>query len=112
MSPSSPPSRPSDPAVSADRPDSRRNQDAPPARRKRKRGPLRRRPNGKWIGGVCTGIAEWLGWDVTLIRIVFVVGSVIPIIPGFVVYAILWLLVPMAKTQASPPSTVDDAGNR
>jgi phage shock protein PspC (stress-responsive transcriptional regulator) len=46
------------------------------------------------IAGVCGGIAEWRGWNVTLVRVLFVVGSLVPIIPGFVVYLVLWVLVP------------------
>jgi phage shock protein PspC (stress-responsive transcriptional regulator) len=46
------------------------------------------------LAGVCGGIAQWRGWNVTLVRVLFIVGSVIPIIPGFVVYLVLWLLLP------------------
>jgi phage shock protein PspC (stress-responsive transcriptional regulator) len=60
-------------------------------------GPLRRSTRNKLIAGVCGGIAEWRGWNATLVRVVFVVGSFIPIIPGFVVYLVLWLLVPKAR---------------
>jgi phage shock protein C len=48
----------------------------------------------KMIAGVCAGIAEWLGWNATLVRILFVVGSFVPIIPGFVVYVVLWIILP------------------
>jgi len=40
------------------------------------------------------GIAEWLGWKASTVRILFVVGSFVPVIPGFVVYVILWVTVP------------------
>ena len=49
---------------------------------------------GKIIAGVCAGIAEWLGWSPGIVRILFVVGSFVPIIPVFVVYLILWAIVP------------------
>jgi len=55
---------------------------------------LRRSTENRLIAGVCGGIAGWLGWDVNVVRILFVVGSFVPIIPGFVVYLILWALVP------------------
>lgn len=55
---------------------------------------LRRSMKGKIIAGVCAGLAEWLGWNPGIVRILFVVGSFIPIIPGFVVYVILWAIVP------------------
>lgn len=51
----------------------------------------------KMIAGVCGGIAEWLGWDVTLVRVLYVVVSVASVaFPGILVYLILWALMPRA----------------
>lgn len=55
---------------------------------------LRRSMEGKIIAGVCAGIAEWLGWSPGIVRILFIVGSFVPIIPGFIVYLILWVILP------------------
>jgi phage shock protein PspC (stress-responsive transcriptional regulator) len=47
------------------------------------------------LTGVCGGIAEWLGWDPTVVRILYVVGSTVSIaFPGMLVYVILWLIMP------------------
>ena len=47
------------------------------------------------IAGVCGGLAEWLGWDVTLVRVLYVVVSVLSAaFPGILVYVILWFLMP------------------
>jgi len=47
------------------------------------------------IAGVCGGIAEWLGWDPTLVRVLYVVGSILSVaFPGILVYVILWIIVP------------------
>lgn len=47
------------------------------------------------IAGVCGGIAEWLGWDPTVVRILYVVVSVLSVaFPGILVYVILWMLMP------------------
>lgn len=62
-------------------------------------GDLRRSTDHKVIAGVCAGIAEWLGWKATTVRILFVVGSFVPIIPGFVVYLVLWAVLPMKRLQ-------------
>jgi len=59
---------------------------------------LRLSINNKILGGVCAGIAEWLDWDPTTVRLVFIIGSFIPIIPGFVVYLILWILLPKRES--------------
>jgi phage shock protein PspC (stress-responsive transcriptional regulator) len=49
------------------------------------------------IGGVCGGIAEWLGWDPTVVRILYVAGSVASVaFPGVLVYIILWIIMPRA----------------
>ncbi|ANM31688.1 stress-responsive transcriptional regulator [Acidobacteria bacterium Mor1] len=49
------------------------------------------------FGGVCGGLAEWLGWNPTLTRILFVLVSVLSAaFPGILVYLALWLIVPRA----------------
>ncbi|MBX2989821.1 MAG: PspC domain-containing protein [Bacteroidetes bacterium] len=58
---------------------------------------LRRSTRNKMIAGVCAGLASWLGWDVTVVRVLFVVGSFIPVIPGFLVYLVLWIAVPSER---------------
>jgi len=61
---------------------------------------LYRNPNDAILGGVASGCAAYLGWDVTLMRILFVIivivgfGWLIPI------YFLLWLIVPEAQTAA------------
>lgn len=47
------------------------------------------------IAGVCGGIADWLGWSPTLVRILYVLVSVFSAaFPGILVYVILWILMP------------------
>jgi len=47
------------------------------------------------IAGVMGGIAERFGWNVTLLRIIFVIVSCMSAaFPGILVYLILWLLIP------------------
>lgn len=47
--------------------------------------------------GVCGGIAERLGWDPNLVRVLYVVLSILSAgFPGILVYLILWLAVPEA----------------
>jgi len=54
-----------------------------------------RKSRDRVLGGVCGGIAEWLGWDPTLVRILYVVVSVVSIaFPGILIYLILWLIMP------------------
>ncbi len=51
----------------------------------------------RMIGGVCGGIAEWLGWDPTLVRVLYVLVSVMSAaFPGILVYVLLWIFMPEA----------------
>jgi len=59
--------------------------------------PLRRSRRHRMIAGVCGGLAEWLGWDPTLVRVLYVVGSILSVaFPGLLVYVILWIVMPEA----------------
>ena len=52
------------------------------------------------IAGVMGGIAERFGWNVTLLRIIFViVACMSAAFPGILVYLVLWLLIPKQNLQ-------------
>ncbi len=58
-----------------------------------------KKSKNKIIAGVCGGIAEWLGWNPTLVRIVYVVGSIASAaFPGIIVYIVLWILMPSSDS--------------
>ena len=59
---------------------------------------LTRSRKNKLIAGVCGGIAEWLGWDPTLVRILYVLASILSVaFPGILVYLALWLVMPTGE---------------
>lgn len=59
--------------------------------------PLYRSQRNKILGGVCGGIAEWLGWSPAWVRFLYVLVSVLSAaFPGALVYIILWIVVPKA----------------
>jgi phage shock protein C len=59
--------------------------------------PLRRSRRHRLIAGVCGGLAQWLGWDPTLVRVLYVVVSILSAaFPGLLVYVVLWLVMPEA----------------
>lgn len=61
--------------------------------------PLHRSTTNRWLAGVCGGLAEWLGWSPTLVRILYVVVSVLSAaFPGIIVYIVLWILMPRRQT--------------
>jgi phage shock protein PspC (stress-responsive transcriptional regulator) len=58
--------------------------------------PLHRSRRSRVLGGVCGGLAQWLGWSPTVVRIVYVAVSVCSAaFPGILVYVILWLVMPL-----------------
>lgn len=58
---------------------------------------LARSVRDRRIAGVCGGLAHWIGWDSTLVRILFVATSVLSAaFPGILVYIVLWVLMPEA----------------
>jgi phage shock protein PspC (stress-responsive transcriptional regulator) len=58
---------------------------------------LHRTKSDRVLAGVCGGIAQWLGWSSTLVRILFVLVSILSAaFPGILVYVILWILMPLS----------------
>lgn len=56
---------------------------------------LKRSISNRMLAGVCGGIAEYFDLDPTLVRVGFVVLSVLSAgFPGILVYVVLWLIVP------------------
>lgn len=54
-----------------------------------------RRSNNRVIAGVCGGLAEHFGWDPVLVRIAYLLLSILSAaFPGLVVYLVLWLVMP------------------
>lgn len=70
---------------------------------------LYRNPDDKILGGVMGGLAAYLGWDPTLLRLLALVilicgyGTLIP------VYIICWLVIPEARTAAEKLSMRGEA---
>jgi phage shock protein C len=63
--------------------------------------PLRRSSTNRLIAGVVGGLAEYFRVDPTLLRVIYVVGSIVSAaFPGLLVYVLLWLLIPEADDHA------------
>jgi len=61
---------------------------------------LYRHPTDKLIGGVCGGLADYFGLDATLVRILWVVMTLVTSGGGFLAYLALWLLLPVGTIKA------------
>ena len=52
------------------------------------------RPQDRMVGGVCSGIAEYAGLDVTLVRLIVVLGTIFGFGSFLLIYLIGWVLIP------------------
>jgi phage shock protein C len=60
--------------------------------------PLHRSRRHRILAGVCGGLADWLGWSPTLVRLLYVVVSVASAaFPGILAYLVLWILMPKER---------------
>ena len=48
----------------------------------------------RMVAGVCAGIADYFGWDVTLVRVIVAVVSVITGGTGVLAYLVAWVIIP------------------
>ena len=72
---------------------------------------LSRNPMNKVIGGVCSGLAEFFGLDVALVRIAFVIAFLFASF-GFWLYIILWIVLPEGQqptANSQQPESVSES---
>jgi phage shock protein C len=55
---------------------------------------LVRRSDDRMVAGVCSGVADYLGVDVTLVRLVTVVGAILGFGSLILAYVVAWALLP------------------
>ncbi len=51
------------------------------------------RSNDRMLAGVCSGVAEWAGFDVKLLRLIWLACILLGGF-GLVLYVILWIIMP------------------
>lgn len=56
------------------------------------------------VAGVCAGMAQYLDVDVTLVRLAWLVLSIVPgaIIGGVIAYVAAWVLMPVSQARGDP----------
>lgn len=52
------------------------------------------RSNNRVMAGVLAGLAEYLGLDPTLVRVVYVLLTICTAFSGIILYIILWAVMP------------------
>jgi phage shock protein PspC (stress-responsive transcriptional regulator)/gas vesicle protein len=50
------------------------------------------------LGGVAAGLAAYTGWDLTLIRVAFVIAGILSIGWAALAYVVIWIVAPAART--------------
>ncbi len=65
---------------------------------------LVRRTDDKWLGGVCSGLADHLGLDVTLVRVLTVLVTVLGFGSVVIAYLVAWAVMPR-DTDVYPAQT-------
>ena len=52
------------------------------------------RSNDRVLAGVCAGIAEYLDFDITLVRIAYAFLTLFTCFSGIIFYFVLWIVMP------------------
>ncbi|MBR6120983.1 MAG: PspC domain-containing protein [Prevotella sp.] len=52
------------------------------------------RSNDRVLGGVCAGLAEYFGLDITLVRLAYAVLTFCTAFSGIIIYIIAWIIIP------------------
>lgn len=62
---------------------------------------LVRSRKGRMVAGICAGAAEYFGWDVTLVRVIVAVFTVITGGAGILAYLVAWAIIPEEGEKSS-----------
>ena len=55
-----------------------------------------KRSRNQMVAGVCAGFADYIGWDVTLVRALYALLTIFSAgFPGLLLYIILWIVMPL-----------------
>lgn len=63
---------------------------------------LTRPVHRRMIAGVCTGLADYLQIDPTIVRVIFVVAFFAGLSASFWIYLVLWLVMPQESIGRGP----------
>lgn len=55
---------------------------------------LYRSRSQRMIAGICGGLGEHLHMDPTVVRLLYVIISILTVFPGFIFYIAAWLIIP------------------
>jgi len=56
------------------------------------------RSKNQILAGVCAGFADYIGWDITLVRALYALLTILSVgFPGVILYIILWIIMPLEE---------------
>jgi len=68
---------------------------------------LMRIREGKRVAGVCGGFARYLDLDPTLVRVVWILLTIFPPVPGIIAYIVCWIVMPQDPPRAPQTAAVE-----
>ncbi len=71
---------------------------------------LMRSRDGRMLAGVCAGVADYFGLDVTLVRLIWAVVSVITGGAGVLAYLVAWIIIPDEGQESSITENIPGQG--
>ena len=56
------------------------------------------RSKNQILAGVCAGFADYIGWDITLVRALYALLTILSVgFPGVILYISLWIIMPLEE---------------
>jgi phage shock protein PspC (stress-responsive transcriptional regulator) len=62
---------------------------------------LTRSRDDRWVAGVAGGMAEYLGIDPAIVRILWALAFLPGGVPGLLLYGLCWLIIPNERSAAT-----------
>jgi len=63
----------------------------------------------RMLGGICGGLGEHIDVDPTIIRLVWVVVTLLSLGTGIIVYLIAWIIIPESPDESTVQTTTAEA---
>lgn len=60
---------------------------------------LRRPRTGRMLAGVCAGLAEFFGLDISLVRIIYAFATIFTAFAGIPIYILMAIIIPQEKNR-------------
>ena len=59
------------------------------------------RSRDRWLGGICGGIGEYMGWSKDHVRLAWLLLTLFTAFSGLIIYIILWIVMPAGDPQVT-----------